>query len=132
MRLTDRDAILVRTDLPPGQLHVLNAQHDNFKNVVQIPSLGLTVLRGWCSVDVWVRGEQFRYICTHLAEETIPQIQLLQAQELLSGPARINLPVILAGDFNADTLHRNGTQTYDAVIAAGDPGREPKSSSANL
>ena len=119
VRLTDRDAILVRTDLPPGQLRVGNAQHGNFKNVVQIPSIGLSVLRGWCSVDVFMRGEQFRYICTHLEEETVPQIQLLQAQELLSGPARINLPVILAGDFNADTLRRNGTQTYDALIAAG-------------
>src|SRR5438876_4598723 len=119
VRLTDRDAILVRTDLPPGQLRVGNAQHGNFKNVVQIPSIGLSVLRGWCSVDVFVRGEQFRYICTHLEEETVPQIQLLQAQELLSGPARINLPVILAGDFNADTLRRNGTRTYDALIAAG-------------
>ena len=119
IRLTDRDAILVRTDLPTGQLRVRNAQHGNFKNVVQIPALGLSVLRGWCSVDLFVRGEQFRYICTHLEEETVPQIQLLQAQELLSGPARINLPVILAGDFNADTLHRNGTQTYDALIAAG-------------
>ncbi len=119
VRLTDRDAILVRTDLPPGQLHVSNARRGNFRNVVQISSLGLSVLRGWCSVDVRARGEQFRYICTHLEEETVPQIQLLQAQELLSGPARINLPVILAGDFNADTLRRNGTQTYDALIAAG-------------
>jgi endonuclease/exonuclease/phosphatase family metal-dependent hydrolase len=119
VRLTDRDAILVRTDLPPGQLHVSNPQHSNFKNLVQIPSIGLSVLRGWCSVDVSIRGERFRYICTHLEEETFPQIQLLQSQELLSGPARITLPVILAGDFNADTLHRNGTQTYDALIAGG-------------
>ena len=119
VRLTDRDAILVRTDLPSGQLRVWNAQHGNFVNVVRIPSIGLSVLRGWCSVDVSIRGEQFRYICTHLEEETVPQIQLLQAQELLGGPAQINLPVILAGDFNADTSHRNGTQTYDALIAAG-------------
>jgi len=119
VRLTDRDAILVRTDLPPGQLRVSNAQHGNFRNVIQISSIGLSVLRGWCSVDVFVRGERFRYICTHLEEETVPQIQLRQALELLSGPAQVKLPVILAGDFNADTLHRNGTQTYDALIAAG-------------
>jgi endonuclease/exonuclease/phosphatase family metal-dependent hydrolase len=119
VRLTDRDAILVRTDLPPGQFRVSNAQHGNFRNVVQISSIGLSVLRGWCSVDVFMRGEQFRYICTHLEEETVPQIQLLQAEELLSGPAQVNLPVILAGDLNADILHRNGTQTYDTLIAAG-------------
>lgn len=119
VRLTDRNAILVRTDLPPGQLRFGNPQHGNFKNVVQIPSIGLSVLRGWCSVDASLRGEQFRFICTHLEEETVPQIQLLQALELLDGPAQSNLPVILSGDFNADTSHRNGTHTYDALIAAG-------------
>ncbi len=68
---------------------------------------------------MFIRGERFRYICTHLEEETAPQLQLLQAEELLSGPANVNLPVIIAGDFNADPLHRNATQTYDAFIAAG-------------
>ncbi len=119
VRLTDRDAILVRTDLPSGHLTVSNAQSGNFKNVIQIPSIGLSFPRGWCSVDAVIRGERFRYICTHLEEETAPQIQLLQGQELLSGPASSTLPVILAGDFNADALRRNGTQTYDALIAAG-------------
>jgi len=119
VRLTDREAILARTDLPPGHLRVRNPQSGHFTSVLQIPSVGLSVLRGWCSVDASVRGESFRFICTHLEEETSPQIQLNQAQELLSGPAHINLPVILAGDFNADTLHRNGTQTYDSFLAAG-------------
>lgn len=119
VRLTDRDAILARTDLPPAQLRVAHTQHGNYTNVLQIPSLGLSVLRGWCSADVSVRGEKFRYICTHLEEETVPQIQLLQAAELLNGPASVDLPVMIAGDFNADSLHRNGTVTYDALIGAG-------------
>ena len=29
------------------------------------------------------------------------------------------MPVILSGDFNADPLHRNGVETYDAFVAAG-------------
>src|SRR5947199_9222729 len=45
VRLTDRDGILVRTDLPPGQLRVSNAQHGNFRNVIRISSIGLSVLR---------------------------------------------------------------------------------------
>src|SRR5438034_511274 len=36
-RLTDRDAILVRTDLPPGQLRVSNPQTGHFSHVIQIP-----------------------------------------------------------------------------------------------
>lgn len=118
-RLTDRDAILVRTDLPPGQLRVSHPQHGNFAHAIQIPAIGLTVKRGWCSVDAFVRGQNLRYICTHLEEETVPQLQLVQALELLAGPANANLPVILAGDFNADPLGRTGTQTYDVLVAAG-------------
>jgi endonuclease/exonuclease/phosphatase family metal-dependent hydrolase len=118
-RLTDRDAILVRTDLPAGQLRVTHPHHGHFSAVLQIPSTGLTVERGWCSVDLIVRGQPARYICSHLEEETVPQIQLLQAQELLAGPAHVDFPVILAGDFNADTFERNGTQTYAALVGGG-------------
>jgi endonuclease/exonuclease/phosphatase (EEP) superfamily protein YafD len=44
---------------------------------------------------------------------------MLQAIELIEGPANVRLPVILSGDFNADPLHRNGVETYDAFVAAG-------------
>ena len=119
VRLTDREAILVRTDLPPGQLRISHPQSGNFKNVIPIPSLGLSVKRGWCSVDVSIRGRDFRCLCTHLEEETAPQIQALQVQELLAGPAKTSLPVILLGDFNADPLHRDGSFAYDLIPAAG-------------
>jgi endonuclease/exonuclease/phosphatase (EEP) superfamily protein YafD len=49
----------------------------------------------------------------------LPQLQMLQAIELIDGPANVCLPVILSGDFNADPLHRNGVETYDAFVAAG-------------
>ncbi len=117
-RLTDREAILVRTDLPPGQFRVTNPQGDNFSNVVVTPT-GLPLLYGWCSVDVFIRGENFRYICAHLTEETAPEIQVLEAQELLDGPANVNLPVIMVGDFNADPYGRDGSIAYDLFPAAG-------------
>ena len=119
VRQTDREAILVRTDLPRGQLHVSNPQNGNFTNVIGFPSLGLSILRGWCSVDVFCRGRVFRYICVHPEEETAPQIQILQAGELLDGPARVNMPVMICGDFNSDPLHRDGSLAYDSYTAAG-------------
>lgn len=119
VRLTDRDAILVRTDLPPGQFHVANPQGGHFTNVLQFPAIGLTLERGWCSVDVFIRGRGFRYICAHLEEETAPQIQVLQAQELLDGPANVKLPVLIAGDFNADPFGRDGSVAYALLPAAG-------------
>jgi endonuclease/exonuclease/phosphatase family metal-dependent hydrolase len=117
-RWTDRDVILVRSDLPRGQLRVSHPQSGNFTNVIQIPTLGISVLRGWCSVDVFLRGQTFRYICTHLEEETVPQLQILQAQELLGGPAKTHLPVVITGDFNSDPLHRDGSLAYDVFTAA--------------
>ena len=123
VRLTDREAILVRTDLPPGELHVSHPQSGHFANVIEVPGIGLSITRGWCSVDVSCRGDIFRYICTHLEEETSPQIQVAQAKELLAGPARTCLPVILVGDFNSDPLHRDrpgsDPTAYPKIIAAG-------------
>jgi hypothetical protein len=117
-RLTDREAILVRTDLPPGQLHATNPQGGNFSNMV-VTATGLQLPYGWCSVDVFVRGQNLRYICAHLTEETAPEIQVLEAQELLAGPANVELPVMIVGDFNADPFGRDGSVAYSLFPAAG-------------
>jgi endonuclease/exonuclease/phosphatase family metal-dependent hydrolase len=119
VRLSDREAILVRTDLPPGQLRVSHPRSGSFENVIPIPSLGLSVERGWCSVDVSIRGRNFRCICTHLETEIAPELQAAQVLELLAGPADTSLPVILLGDFNTDPLHRDGSFAYDLLPAAG-------------
>jgi len=123
VRQTDREAILVRTDLPPGQLRVAHPQSGHFANIIEIPSLGFGITRGWCSIDVSARGECFRYVCTHLEEETSPLIQVAEARELLAGPARTWLPVVLVGDFNADPLHRDrpagDPSAYPLIRAAG-------------
>jgi endonuclease/exonuclease/phosphatase family metal-dependent hydrolase len=119
VRLTDREAILVRTDLPPGQLRVTHPQSGNFENVIQIPATGMSVTRGWCSVDVSVRGQNFRYLCPHLEEETAAEIQALEALELLKGPANVRMPVLIVGDFNADSFGRDGSFAYGLFPAAG-------------
>jgi endonuclease/exonuclease/phosphatase family metal-dependent hydrolase len=120
VRLTDRDVILVRADLPKSQLKITNEQHDNFEAVLEIPNavLGtIDVLRGWNSVDLKVRGKFFRFINTHL-EAFSPEAQVAQAQELLAGPAATSMPVVMVGDFNS---HADGstTPTYGFLVAAG-------------
>lgn len=121
IRQTDREAILVRSDLPPGQLRVFHPQSGNFQNVIEFPTLGLSFTRGWCSVDVFCRGREFRYICSHLEQEIAPPIQVLQVMELLNGPANTTMPVMIAGDFNSDPLNRDGSGglAYDTFINAG-------------
>lgn len=118
-QLTDHDAILARTDLPPGHLRLRNPAWGNFEANLVFPAIGLEVPRGWCSVDASVRGRTFRFINTHLEEETSPEIQWLQARELLAGPARVSMPVILVGDCNTDGNRQNGTVTYDGLLHAG-------------
>jgi endonuclease/exonuclease/phosphatase family metal-dependent hydrolase len=123
LRLTDRDVILMRTDLPPGHLRTTNPQGANFVARVPLP-IGVDVLRSWCSVDVQVRGRRFRFINAHLEQNLpppLPDIQAIQAAELLgrSGPANTTLPVILAGDFNSDAYGKYGPAVYSLLTRQG-------------
>jgi hypothetical protein len=132
VRLTDRDVILVRADLPPGHLRISRPQAGNFRTALPLPNLRLSILRGWCSVDVQTRGRNFQFINAHLEENTAPQIQAAQALELLAGPAATALPVIMVGDFNSDANGNDGTVSYGLLTGAftdawnvahpGDPG----------
>src|SRR5262245_42105350 len=126
IRLTDRDVILARTDLPRGQFHVSNVQEHNFAVDVAVPvgdtGATFTILRGWNSVDVSLKGTQFRFINAHLEEESanplINAVQAAQAQEILNGPANTDMRVILVGDFNS-RADGTGTTTYSLLLGAG-------------
>ena len=119
IRVTDRDVILARADLRPGQLTVLNSQGGSFATSLQIPVPGgqsITFKRGWVSVDVRMAGHVFRFLNTHL-ERLSPVIRFAQARELLAGPANTDIPLIMAGDFNTDaTLPEI---TYSTLLSAG-------------
>lgn len=101
VRVTDRDVVLVRADLPPGQLRISNPQSSHFSTLLTIPTVigPVTVPRGWGSVDATVRGRTVRVIATHL-ESFSAAVQSAQAHELATGPGATDLPVILAGDLN--------------------------------
>jgi endonuclease/exonuclease/phosphatase family metal-dependent hydrolase len=120
IELTDRDAILARSDMV-----VSNAQQQHFVHNIVLP-VGLTgqtvtIFRGWESVDSQQGGKQFRVINTHLetGDNLLGRlVQASQATELLLGPARTSLPTILVGDFNADAS-RPGNLTYNLLVGAG-------------
>jgi len=117
VRLIDRSVILVRTDLPPGEMIVSNPQAKNFdmKATLELADIDVTLLRGWCSVDVRVRGKLARIVSTHLEEEFFDLIQFLQADELLSGPFQTSIPLIVLGDFNAS----ESSSTYQSILKGG-------------
>jgi endonuclease/exonuclease/phosphatase family metal-dependent hydrolase len=121
VRLTDRDVILVRTDLPPGQLRISNPQGKNFSAALPLP-IGVYALRGWCSVDIESRGRSFRFINAHLEDVLplgLPNLQLAQAYELLTDPANTTMPVILSGDFNSDAYGNYSPETYALITGQG-------------
>jgi len=124
VRLTDRDVILVRTDLPPGHLRISNPQGKNFGVALPLP-IGGFAYRGWCSIDVETRGRSFRFINTHLENALppgLPNVQLAQTYELLADPAGTTLPVVLAGDFNSDAYGNYSSETY-ALLTGQQPGQ---------
>ena len=101
LRLTQRNVILVRSDLPPGQLRLSNPRRRHFdNNFVYKTTFGdIEDTRGWTSVEVVYKGRSFRFINTHL-DSFVEPMRLLQAQELLERPARVPGRKVLVGDLN--------------------------------
>jgi endonuclease/exonuclease/phosphatase family metal-dependent hydrolase len=124
LRHTDRVVTLIRTDGKSG-LKVLGTNSGHFQRNCTLPTAavgGITILRGWTSVDLSIRGKAVRVINTHLdgdCSDVAPAIQLAQAQEILQGPVQDakdkNLPVILLGDLNSKA-DGTGTQTYAELL----------------
>jgi endonuclease/exonuclease/phosphatase family metal-dependent hydrolase len=115
---TDRDAIIVRADLPTSQLDVSNPRSHNFqaKLVVPIGGTNLQVPRGWSSVDVKVRGKSYRLANTHL-EAYDPGVRRAQALELSNELSASPIPVVLAGDLNS--LPGDATGPYGIFTGSG-------------
>jgi endonuclease/exonuclease/phosphatase family metal-dependent hydrolase len=122
IRVLDRDVILARADLPTSQLKLSNPQSGAFEAHLVLPLGGqpFHVSRGWTSIDAKIRGREFRFINTHLEpfNPATVGIQIAQAQELLDGPAAVNMPVIMVGDFNS-AADGSTSATYSQIIAAG-------------
>jgi endonuclease/exonuclease/phosphatase family metal-dependent hydrolase len=119
-RLTDRDVIIARTDLPSAQLKVGNPESHNFTATLVIPSaipgLSFRVPRGWSAVDVKVRGKTARFANTHL-EAFSAAVRNQQARELAAALAGSVYPVVLVGDLNSRPDDAAGA--YGTFAAAG-------------
>lgn len=126
---TDRDAVLVRSDLPPGELKVLGSEIHEYDQLMQFPAFGtyIPVVRGWISVDLKVNGSRLKFVATHLDSSLADDykfIQVAQADQLIAALNESNFPVILAGDFNSDAepthiFPLDSTASYSHIIEAG-------------
>ena len=111
-RLTMRDVILVRTDLPRGIVSFSNPQSANYDptHVITLPTGStygdIVFKRGWASIDVKLLGKPvLRFVDTHL-ESAASGYRQLQAAELVgafgTGPLLTAIPAIIAADMNSD------------------------------
>ncbi len=109
---TDRNAIIVRSDLPTSELMTANEAQGVYAHGLPVP-IGDTVVqvrRGWASVDVLDRGKWYRLIDTHL-EAFNTLVRLAQVGELVDMMSSSPYPVVLAGDLN---VYPEGIRAEDA------------------
>jgi endonuclease/exonuclease/phosphatase family metal-dependent hydrolase len=126
LRITDRNVMLARTDLPPSQFRVTDVRAGDYSVFFHFgsPLLGEFVEpAGWMSADVEIFKTKVRVVNTHLETAGVPygaQIQLAQAAELLALVADPTIQVVLAGDFNANAEPGpEHTGTVEQIVAAG-------------
>lgn len=121
---TDRDVVLARADLPASRLKTSHPTGQNYTRRLEIRNpaaqVSFTVLRGWSTVDVKVRGTPFRFADTHLEAYSDPRvdtIRLDQARELATALSASPYPVVLAGDLNS--LPDPPVDAYGVLTSAG-------------
>jgi endonuclease/exonuclease/phosphatase family metal-dependent hydrolase len=101
VRITTRDVIIVRANLPVARVKPANLQIEQYlaRAAFSTPAGAIADPRGWASVDVKLQGQTFRFVTTHLDRN--PAIALGQAAELVQSAGSTALPVILVCDCNA-------------------------------
>lgn len=118
-RLTDRDVILVRSDVAGD---ISNPQDGHYAAQLALPVGGGSAefTRGWASVDVQLSGGTLRFFNTHLEVDGGPAgyFQELQGNEALDIIGDSPHPVVAVGDFNSDARGTT-TATYGNLIAGG-------------
>ena len=131
IRLTDRDAILMRTDAGIVTIDITSQHFPTSRTAPLPPPLPpLVTPGGYVSIDAIVRGLPMRFVSVHLDPACASgsscsgpslAIQLAQTNELLQLAGNTTLPLVFAGDFNAaanDPSHPTYV-IYQALINAG-------------
>ena len=125
LRLTDRNALLIRSDLRPPDFHLSDVQSHTY--TAAFPFEPFQITAGWISAMVHTGNKHFRLFTTHL-QSPIPgtdaatQVQMAQAQELIHELRNRTDPVVICGDFNSDAGHNHfvdDTPTADLIQGAG-------------
>ncbi len=118
LRYTDRDALLVRSDLRAPEFNISDTHTHIYEAALDFQ--GLIVVQGWISADVHIGDSHFRVVVTHL-ESPVPgvpvatEVQVAQATELIHTLGDLTIPIVLCGDFNSDANFGNGPDATPSV-----------------
>jgi len=133
IHLTDRDAILMRTDAGIATIDFTSQNFPTSRITPLPPPLPpLVTPGGYVSIDAIVRGLPMRFVSVHLdpacagasassCSGPALAVQLAQTNELLQLAGNTTLPLVFAGDFNTaanDPSHPSHV-IYQALINAG-------------
>jgi endonuclease/exonuclease/phosphatase family metal-dependent hydrolase len=118
LRYTDRDALLVRSDLRRPVFYISNTQTHIYDAAFNFQ--GLLVVHGWISADVQVGHSRFRLVVTHLMSPVpdfpaATDVQVAQVNELIDTLRDLTIPVVLSGDFNSDANFGSGPDATPSV-----------------
>jgi hypothetical protein len=101
VRITDRDAIIARTDIDM-QTTAVEVRDFSTVQTIHTPVGPFTIPGGWVSLDATIRSQPLRFVSVHLDPGPSIDIQLAQAKELVEKTAGATaLPIVFGGDFNA-------------------------------
>lgn len=119
VRLTDRDVVLVRSDVGTA-----NPAHARYAAYLPLSLGGIEsgLYEGWSAIDATVGGRTYRFVSTHLEIQQLEPLPVLQAQELIGLLQNESRPVIVVGDFNSDVYGRDSTAaspSYGMMTEAG-------------
>jgi endonuclease/exonuclease/phosphatase family metal-dependent hydrolase len=118
VRYTDRDVLLVRSDLRPPAFHLSDVHARIYDAALNFQ--GMPVSQGWISADVHMGNKHFRLVMTHLETPItlVPEateVQVAQVGELIHTLRNLTIPVILCGDFNSDANFGSGPDATPSV-----------------
>jgi endonuclease/exonuclease/phosphatase family metal-dependent hydrolase len=118
LRYTDRDALLVRSDLLAPEFHISDTHTHIYEAALDFQ--GSLVVQGWISANVLMGNSHFRLVVTHL-ESPVPgmpeatEVQVGQASELIQSLRNLTIPVVVCGDFNSDANFGDGPDATPSV-----------------
>jgi endonuclease/exonuclease/phosphatase family metal-dependent hydrolase len=105
VRLTDFDVVLAKKGIS-----ISNVESKNYQVKAILEDLGIEFSRGFNAVTAEINGCKFRFVNTHLEDETILEVQKAQAFELRNYLENVDIPVILVGDFNSAPIDESSYQ----------------------